>query len=472
MKKVSIVVFLLGYCISYGQSYRCFQSGVEHYFLNSDDYLRGIRIDSTIIAGDTTIYYPFRTLRNQSHWPMNDTGGSWLGKKVKECADGTFIFDTYWGNPIILKTQASLGDFWIFYQDTSSRYYGATVTAVDTMTVLGVLDSIKRIKIIAIVGSTITTSDPVNNMELILSKSFGFAKIFDLYMFPYHPDSGAYIYSTDYFYENCGSQIFNIIDLVKPTKMELYDFNVGDYFEYNGTEAVSMDNNAFYVDSVIGKTVVSSGSITYIFKTKRYIEYYGYPGSHALTFGTKLLNVTMAPLFDSRMPEEVGVYDIIHYHPKDSLGCIISPKYDFDMNPWYWDEPCGVYEQYKIGLGKVFFAECLDPTPGPASGDSYHLIYAYKNGVGCGGYHPLPMSVDDVAAPFKETGIYPNPATTELTVYSAGKINKVEIYNTIGQSLFSGQFNDGNVHIDIRHLSPGMYLVRVNSSEVLKFSKQ
>jgi len=158
MKKALFTISLLISFFCHAQNYQCLQSGVQHYFINGNGYLRSIVVDSVASSGDTTIYYPFHTPRGSyditgfTPLSLNPNGGSLLGKKVLQLSDGTFIFDSYWNDSVIIKTRANIGDSWVFYRDTGSLYYKATLLSRDTMTVLSSPDSVETIMINATVA--------------------------------------------------------------------------------------------------------------------------------------------------------------------------------------------------------------------------------------------------------------------------------------------------------------------------------
>src|SRR5437868_2872959 len=163
MKKLLLLILVFSSHFCDAQNWQCLQAGVKHYFTNGNGYLRGIRIDSVRTVGSDVLYYPFHTPRGRYHgWstpPLDSMGGSWLGKNVIAKNDGTFLVDNFLHDTVIIKTVAYPGDSWIFYNDTTSLYYKAEVLAVDTMTVLGVIDSIKRILITARNSIGIVTTD-------------------------------------------------------------------------------------------------------------------------------------------------------------------------------------------------------------------------------------------------------------------------------------------------------------------------
>ena len=68
--------------------------------------------------------------------------------------------------------------------------------------------------------------------------------------------------------------------------------------------------------------------------------------------------------------------------------------------------------------------------------------------------------------------LYPNPTSLSLSVTSPDKINQITITNLIGQTLFSNNYNTEQVQIDVANLPPGMYLIRINGTEIRKFVKQ
>ncbi len=95
-------------------------------------------------------------------------------------------------------------------------------------------------------------------------------------------------------------------------------------------------------------------------------------------------------------------------------------------------------------------------------------------------YKPVPLTCATlgtrprVSEPGTATKItvYPNPVTGELTITSSDLINEVTICNLLGQTVSVQQCNSEKVQIDVSGLSPGIFLVRINHSEVREFVKQ
>ena len=67
--------------------------------------------------------------------------------------------------------------------------------------------------------------------------------------------------------------------------------------------------------------------------------------------------------------------------------------------------------------------------------------------------------------------VYPNPANSMLNI-TGSNITSVAITNLIGQVLYSQQYNSPQVQVDVSTLPTGMYLIRINGSDVRKFVKE
>jgi hypothetical protein len=67
--------------------------------------------------------------------------------------------------------------------------------------------------------------------------------------------------------------------------------------------------------------------------------------------------------------------------------------------------------------------------------------------------------------------IYPNPATTVLTVSSPANITHISISNLTGQEVYHSDYNSEAIKVDISTLRPGCYFIKINGTEVRKFTK-
>lgn len=83
-------------------------------------------------------------------------------------------------------------------------------------------------------------------------------------------------------------------------------------------------------------------------------------------------------------------------------------------------------------------------------------------------------SVGDIIAEQQAVTISPNPATTHLSITSGTAISTVVITNMLGQSFYRHTMVKATekAELDISHLPPGMYLIRVNDKWVQRFMKE
>jgi type IX secretion system substrate protein len=68
--------------------------------------------------------------------------------------------------------------------------------------------------------------------------------------------------------------------------------------------------------------------------------------------------------------------------------------------------------------------------------------------------------------------IFPNPVSNSITIKSPYEITAVTIDNMTGQTVFTSYYHGEEVQVDVANLPSGMYLIRINGTEVRKFVKQ
>ena len=85
---------------------------------------------------------------------------------------------------------------------------------------------------------------------------------------------------------------------------------------------------------------------------------------------------------------------------------------------------------------------------------------------------PCISAVNEVGGNTTQIEMYPNPATTELTIDASRVIMGLSISNMLGQVVYSHDYGTRHVHIDISSLPIGVYAVKINGAEVRKFVKE
>lgn len=73
------------------------------------------------------------------------------------------------------------------------------------------------------------------------------------------------------------------------------------------------------------------------------------------------------------------------------------------------------------------------------------------------------VSVDDITV--TELLIYPNPAKTTVNISAFSNIQRVEVYNLVGQLVVSQNFNAELVNINVADLNNGLYIAKVITTE-------
>lgn len=501
MNRTLLAIFcLLSSICSFGQNYQCLQSGVKRYYLNDNHYLRGITIDSTRAYADSTIYYLFHTPRGRydvvtpfSFPTLDPNGGSWLGKKVIARSNGTFIFDSYWGDSVIIESQAHTGDSWIFYNDSGSLYYRATLTAVDTMTVLATLDSVKRITIRAYNGAGRLTTDPLDSFEIILSKNHGFVQVFDLYTFPYHEPDSVYRVGLDFFLDrstctvsningfngpavapNRAITVFRLINFINPNEQQLYNWQVGDIIESVhavGTVFPSLTYE-YLTDTITSRS--APGAAVNLFISGSNLSCPPMPGLCQM-----ICNGGPRTLYDNRypiapngfMPESkygsVWTDNYVFYYPDDTTFCTHSPGYavlGFDYNPWGLGYTLK-RAYYKLGIGKTDYHYFV----GEPTTEMDYIGFFKLNGIECGtprGVPADPSGIKDVAIGGLQFQLYPNPAGEAVTIKANNNgMSFIQVSDAVGRVWLQQQTYSAITALNVSSLAQGIYYVTMTDAQ-------
>jgi hypothetical protein len=488
MKRLIPVLLLLLRFSATAQNYSCFVPDTVQYYTNNGGYVRGIRIDSVQTIGTDIIYYPFKTPRGYYELTagpasqLDSTGGSWVGGKIIQQANGITVFDNYWGDTVTLNTQAALGDQWIFYQHFSSPYsYKAQVTAIDTMSFLGYIDSVKKIKISAYNGLNINTADSIHGFEIILSKSHGFVQTFDIYLFPYHPYDSAYSTWRDYYLDKIqvnnsspgvNNSIFRIADYRFKGAHYTYNWNVGDVYQYRQCDFTCWTTypmNHLYHDT-INQVIYSGDTAKYISSGWNMGVSY-FPYSLNYTFHQNIPMQywgVLQQVYSSYMPEEKHQEYLWYFYPGDTSYCSNANRYRFslnninayDMTVWLF-EAAYFNMDYKQDLGLVYYY--LYGGAGSDEESERKLIYYNRNGNTCGNY--VPVSVTDAETALRIAKVYPNPASDELIIDVPVAAYNISIVNTLGQAVYTKQDCSRKQTINTSYLTSGIYYLKLETSD-------
>ncbi len=515
MRKIVLFLSLLLPVLGYAQNYNPLQFGPKNYFTNSNGYLRGMRIDSVGVIGADSVYYPFHTTRMAGYlrgyctipFSKDTAGGSWLGKKVIKQADGTWLFDNIWHDTVIIRSQATIGDTWRFFDDATNIRYNGTVTSIDTMTIAGDLDSVKTILISADTAGFPRTWDPVNGVKIKLSNNHGFVQAIDLYTFPYHlPDSLSDIIFLDFYLDyvtgrcftfgdvpppvargvmpDTTNMLFRLVTFQNPTMKSIYNFSDGDVYErsynsYNTNTYLMVQK--YNLDTVYGTTTTpyAVSYNTYAHCTQLYSSVLppSFDTFHYVELDGGVYDTTT--LIDQYiMPEETSSNYYYFYFPEDSIydaSCPIKGKFVRRLkNISYLNDTADL--SYSMGPDfNYHYLIILDSIYYPGYGlwamnysdanetRNLEYTYIYKGGLICYGAFRWLVGVDNVNSGFTDVEVLPNPATAIISVKTNNLIrHHVIIFNMLGQSLLELESDSPEDNISLQNIPEGIYNVVIS----------
>jgi Secretion system C-terminal sorting domain len=104
------------------------------------------------------------------------------------------------------------------------------------------------------------------------------------------------------------------------------------------------------------------------------------------------------------------------------------------------------------------------------------MVYArLESATGCYIVTGFVISAEVISATdnqtFKSLAIYPNPATDRLTITNNTALDKVELYNILGQRQLSAPASGIEAQIGLSTLTPGIYIVKVFSGDAQAVSR-
>ena len=88
------------------------------------------------------------------------------------------------------------------------------------------------------------------------------------------------------------------------------------------------------------------------------------------------------------------------------------------------------------------------------------LQYMAEDVQGCG--NPF-LSLNDIDLNDNSITLYPNPTNKEVNISSENIINSIEVFNSLGQSVYKTNVKSREKIIDINFLSKGVYVIGVNT---------
>lgn len=527
MKKILFIfTFLLFYSLANGQDWRTVTSGKTFFQVPVDSFaingihslIRSAAYDSVTVQGSDSIFYFPVTSRIMGYDSLHkclDTlhGSWWLGFNMVRNINGDETYQNTNADAILFKTKAPLNASWTGATILGNTYT-FTVTQIDTMTVDGVVDSIKRISISS------SSASPYNGHEFVLSKEHGFLQTFEIYFFGLHIFGGI---TGDYFDQSYihpflfqehkrlplafNNQHYHEIDLT-------YRYNPGNAWTFEKFDILG-GPHVWYrytlYDSILSSTLLSSNSISVTFRRDSVTEFghplvfdpWGNPIVDTVELTMSTNNIITDTFYstpyvlnsDTLKPENISYLDTLFYSKALGLYSLDTlpnnkwlVKYSTDDNHSIEDgdttsQICLRYQFTVSGVG--YYKHNYFPGFG-TSLDSFanyngfqqltfehyeRLLYAKLNGMIWGrwinlGTHNLEQLTD--------VRLYPNPTSHTIHLDSGKLLHdvRVSMYNGMGVLVYQCKDNTFQVKdIPVTSFTDGEYFLLLQSSEGIFKSK-
>lgn len=516
MKQLFFLILVLSSIKSYSQNWRTVPIHDTTYYVSDDtlmwypNMLRVIWVDSVVVNSNDSVSYFYKTIGYPQVYSLplclDSTAATWLGKINVRKVNGDEYFINYRGDSLLIKTNASLGDTWQIASDSNGVSFIAEVTNMDTMTIDGVLDSSKTLKVQAYqVGAL--TNHFYSNKEIILSKNHGFVNILEFRIFPY-PYASFSITNTN-----------NGVHHRVPYNLTKIEFGLNDLdWKYAlNNEWITKETHEF--PGIRFTTLIHDSVLNYIpFGIDSGIAYlHRTTLNHTLKLQPTTLdttNITTQIVIDTVYRKSVKSFTI-----RDSIFPEVKTRTMLNYTfPFIYNDPLPFAITYYLNFQcdsipllsdhKIvnYFIDTLsncfhnnNSTAGHGTQDNYYFQkfdslynhndwidgfgysqadykeYVYYNMSGClfgnkSAYAPLITL--DYKTRESEIILYPNPALNKVSIYTSdsGERIDVQILDLLGNRIMETQIqNQGS--IDLSNLNSGIYIVKTKTKNKASIQK-
>jgi hypothetical protein len=483
MKKLitSIIFVLISIINTFGQHYQTIGSNRIAYFDNEYGNIKCIRIDSVKHQQVDSVLFPFATIQKLDYECFSPFVASWIGKSITIKDNGLNEFNNKTGNTISIKTNANLGEKWIAFVLPDSLTIEATVLSHDTLTFIGITDSVKTIGFQSYDKNMNKINKGLNGMQLQISKNYGFVKTFNFYLFP---DLQA-DYPIEKFEE------YDLIGLSNPkvgvnnlTWFEVNDFQVGDELHILDE---SVCRNIEYGYAKTNKAIYRylerndyPDSIVYRYARKQSIYTNWFDSSSFLYYDDTLKTVIKSNSLFDKLPGEPIVIDNAAFNYYMTNESPLSKTYPGNNENFMfrgdscWTmviaDGCLTADKYIMGLGGPYYSCTHTFCWG---GEERKLVYYKKGDITWGS--PLEISGIADISNAKDIKVYPNPSKKDIyiTFPDSNYHNPcIYIYNIQGELQKVKQLESNNSLINISELRKGIYILKIADNEtILKIDK-
>lgn len=466
--------------------YRVNVSGMDSIW---NGYVRNIYVDNVLVGVNGDQFNFYRSLRRDHNEVLDSINGpTWLGRFVYRGNNGDEIFLNKYLDTIRIKTWAQLNDSWTLAYDTNgTKRFEGTITSSDTLTIDGVVDSIKKINIQAFNGLSPIPST-YNSYEIILSKEHGFYQILDFYGFP---NSENAILNSNPLLST--ANVFPILPyphLRLDSAVTYRNYGKTDLlWQYQpGNNWIIQSNGpgslmpVYTYDSIQSVVVINLDTVIATFKRDILTWQNTAPPpflNYTRTFQTSVLTDTISKVeyisslvqdsLENKFSYPTNSYycnwTFIDFYCNDKIVYRDSGYYYVDLGGDGWNNSYFLEDFNMNGFNSL-----LRHSPGGFHNER-RPIYANINGCTYGTYFPLrPQGINNYYSSNSNFKVYPNPTSNKFYIQPNEYWEEVEIINLQGETIKTFQQQQRN-EMSIAELPRSLYLIKVKSAEGNYFLK-
>lgn len=465
------LVYLFLACV-HGQYFKPYTAISKKLFAEAAPNIVGhsMAFDSAIVDGADSVFYHFGRLNDTSTFIFPGCSGwgseycyradlpVWSGTLFRTNNIGVYWFRNVLGDSLYFDLAMPNGTSLVFFENEFERF---TVkrTGPDTMSVLGLVDSVYTYTIGRTDQNGSPIDSPLDERPILIGKELGLISFFQVDSFPL-------VQRPLELLGNKGPDVgFHRI-----TSVSLYDYQPGDVVQtrsYSGNTLPNGQPFTYHKRTVLARTETPD-SVIYTMTW----ESFGTTTTD-LTFGTYVQRYSkhevLAELpFDRFDGAHVRLSRSVHpvcgasfwylftdevpgLNQCESFGCWVSAD---TQGP-----PHTAYSSLQLGVGRrSYFMEILGSGWGGYYFSIQEILYYKKNGIECG----TEVSVTVPEAIQEEAVVFgPNPVDDELIFEATSVIRSIELIDQHGRTVAQLHALRQDLRIDVSQLVPGLYFATI-----------
>ena len=458
--KTSLHYFCLFFLLCnplFSQHYRVINSGVTKFF-SHDGNVKTLHVDS-VSAYPDTVYYLSPQIRKVDFECYTPYGASWAGSKIKIFNNGLTQFYNRNGDTLVVNANASLNEEWIMARFEDFSTIKAKVISVDTMTFLGLTDSVKTITFSKYNGEMPIVDNALAALKIQLSKNYGIITSPNFHLFPAVESDGNHLFESN-------TDTYHVIGITSPKAglqnlrwFDVYDFQVGDELGIEDWSHAMENGRTYKFMYTFLKRTDFVDSIIYSVKRLMGLESWtGTEKTYAVVNDTITMKISSDTLFDY-LPEVPVIVENSAVVNSMQAGQIISKS---QATSFSGDLSC-LREIFTTGMPILSYYKGLG---GPywekmgmsASSDNSRTLEWYKKGSVTWG---TPLVINAIQEQFRPElfKVFPSPAADFISVEHNIKsgLSHIDLLDIHGRVVLSIKPQYAEIIIDVSMLPSGVY---------------